>query len=407
MKYLLFGFALALASCGNSARDETGSDTQDCFDLDNGSDITLEGYLTTQLFAGPPNYESIANGDEEVRAFILELPERRCAQQSLEPGIADTIEFDRVHVSAISDDNMMETLRSAVGHRIVVSGEGMVAHTAHHRAPMVLLVKDISGSTSPNSMQEVSGESEDYIDEDQRVFFVIGEANARDRPSSEQGEVIETYQLGDRVEGRRMLGLDQEARWLRIEDSGQVGYVWEGNLSGQRPSNPLEAGISFVDLQDCRPTSRLERIFAQMLDVGWVEGRSHRINPSIAIGEGVAPLSPTLTRRQVDGGPGSEELTSTMRLPRNSRWHGLRIVSLIRRWGRSMHGATAEEGWSVWRNDTVNFAESPSRLRDVLRDLGASIPISPDGELLSDMSTSVQIESAPEGSALRCSTFAD
>lgn len=146
MKYAGAALYLGLAACGNG---QTGGATLAneaaegaCIDLDDQSEITLQGKLTTQLFAGPPNYESIAAGDAEERAFILELPHRICIEDS--EGFADpNVRFDRVHVTGDSEEDTA-ILRSAVGRNVAVTGEGMGAHTGHHRAPLVIFVREIS-----------------------------------------------------------------------------------------------------------------------------------------------------------------------------------------------------------------------------------------------------------------------
>ena len=61
---------------------------------------TVSGELTVQIFAGPPNYESIAKGDAEEKALILELPRRLCANDG--DFIDGATKFDRVHVSCQS-----------------------------------------------------------------------------------------------------------------------------------------------------------------------------------------------------------------------------------------------------------------------------------------------------------------
>lgn len=103
--------------------------------------VTLAGELTLRSFAGPPNYESVDRGDAEEHALILELPRRICFYDG---EFADGSErFDRVHVYA-TDKRLAETLHAAVGQKVTVAGEAMGAHTAHHRAPMVLLVRSVA-----------------------------------------------------------------------------------------------------------------------------------------------------------------------------------------------------------------------------------------------------------------------
>ena len=103
-----------------------------------GAQATVSGVLTVQLFAGPPNYESIARGDAEERAFIIELPRRLCADDG--EFIRPTILFDRVHVSA-SDEAILGVLKSAVGRTVTVRGQAFGAHTGHHHAPLVLMAE--------------------------------------------------------------------------------------------------------------------------------------------------------------------------------------------------------------------------------------------------------------------------
>ncbi|MFV0625435.1 hypothetical protein ACBY01_15680 [Sphingomonas sp. ac-8] len=103
--------------------------------------VTIAGKLTLQSFAGPPNYESVVQGDAEEQALILELPRQIC----LEDGeFADGSErFDRVHVIAI-EPQLIRTLRQSVGREITVAGRAVGAHTGHHHAPMVLFAGAIA-----------------------------------------------------------------------------------------------------------------------------------------------------------------------------------------------------------------------------------------------------------------------
>lgn len=102
---------------------------------------TLSGALTVQLFAGPPNYESIAKGDAEQQAFILELPTRLCANDGL--FIKPSTRFDRVHVSS-SVPALIKVLTASVGRTVTVRGEAFGSHTGHHHAPLVLLAEEVS-----------------------------------------------------------------------------------------------------------------------------------------------------------------------------------------------------------------------------------------------------------------------
>jgi len=102
--------------------------------------VTVAGRLTLQSFPGPPNYESVAQGDVEEQVFIMDLPRRIC----LEDGeFADGSErFDRVQIDAM-EPALRRALEHAVGKNVTVAGRAVGAHTGHHHAPMVLFAGSV------------------------------------------------------------------------------------------------------------------------------------------------------------------------------------------------------------------------------------------------------------------------
>lgn len=102
---------------------------------------TVTGILTVRTFAGPPNYESIAKGDAEEKALILELPTPACADDG--EFIDSSKNFDTVHVSS-SIPAILNTLNAAVGRRVTIHGEAFGAHTGHHHAPLVLFADEVA-----------------------------------------------------------------------------------------------------------------------------------------------------------------------------------------------------------------------------------------------------------------------
>ena len=104
--------------------------------------VTVSGSLTLQHFPGPPNYESIAEGDAEERTFIVELPRASCIDDGGD--FADpSQQFMTVHVSATQEE-LMAVLRASVGRHVTVSGEGFASHTGRHHAPLVILADRVS-----------------------------------------------------------------------------------------------------------------------------------------------------------------------------------------------------------------------------------------------------------------------
>ena len=111
--------------------------------------LSLRGTLRQQLFAGPPNFESIANGDEERRTFILELPASICLNDG--GAFADPSErVVTVHVG-IAAPEVGPLLTALVGHVIEVEGEAFPSQTGHHNAPLVLLADRVSATIQGRS----------------------------------------------------------------------------------------------------------------------------------------------------------------------------------------------------------------------------------------------------------------
>ena len=108
-----------------------------CIDLTGSPHVTAEGRLSLRSYPGRPNYQSIADGDEEERVFILELPASVCIDDGghfTDPGEP----FRTVHIFADSPQ-LIRRLRSAVGRRVAVTGEGFGEETGHHHAPLVII----------------------------------------------------------------------------------------------------------------------------------------------------------------------------------------------------------------------------------------------------------------------------
>jgi hypothetical protein len=105
------------------------------------TEIALEGRLEELLYAGPPNYEDWRRGDAREGALILMLDRPICIDDGGD--FADPAErFDRVHLYTGTDANWPR-LRAGLGRRVHVRGSGFGAHTGHHRAPLVVDVREI------------------------------------------------------------------------------------------------------------------------------------------------------------------------------------------------------------------------------------------------------------------------
>jgi Domain of unknown function (DUF4431) len=143
-KFVLPVMVLLGLACGVSAAEDQALQPT-CVDVSQADTrLSLRGTLRQQLFAGPPNFESIANGDEERRTFILELPESICLNDGGD--FSDPSErVVTVHVG-VGAPEVSPLLMALVDRVIEVEGEAFASHTGHHNAPLVLLADRVSAT---------------------------------------------------------------------------------------------------------------------------------------------------------------------------------------------------------------------------------------------------------------------
>jgi hypothetical protein len=105
--------------------------------------VTLTGTLRSQVFPGPPNYESIKTGDERETAIILTLVTETCTsgqdRESLEVPETGVREVQLV----VTKDAYWKTIRRLMGKRARVTGTLFHAHTGHHRTKVLINVSQI------------------------------------------------------------------------------------------------------------------------------------------------------------------------------------------------------------------------------------------------------------------------
>jgi hypothetical protein len=85
---------------------------------------------------------------------------------------------------------------------------------------------------------------------------------------------------------------------------------------------------------------------------------------------------------------------AVVRLRPAARWHGLRLT-----------GLRQSTGWE-WAASSLEFSDSPARVRAALRRMGISVPLPPGTRDIptEECSASLAIEARPNGSALTCSS---
>lgn len=114
----------------------------ECITLASDSHLSFDGRLTFEVFPGPPDYQSVDDGDSPEPTYILLLAKNICIDDGGQ--FADPADqFNSVQLFT-TNAALWEKLKSFKGTHVTVTGSGFPAHTGHHHAPLVLEVESIS-----------------------------------------------------------------------------------------------------------------------------------------------------------------------------------------------------------------------------------------------------------------------
>ena len=111
--------------------------------LEYGPTVWLTGTLRSHVFPGPPNYESIKQGDRKETAIILTLVAGACTTGNDPQGFDVPETGVREMQLVVTKDAHWKTIRRLMGKRAIVSGTLFHAHTGHHRTKVLVDVANI------------------------------------------------------------------------------------------------------------------------------------------------------------------------------------------------------------------------------------------------------------------------
>lgn len=104
---------------------------------------TLTGVLVRRTYPGPPNFESIREGDKPETSWVLMLPRPVCVDgRSGDPVNVAMTNIRRVQL-VFENQESYETYRRILRRRAVVTGLLFGAITAHHHTDVLLIVTTI------------------------------------------------------------------------------------------------------------------------------------------------------------------------------------------------------------------------------------------------------------------------
>ena len=117
--------------------------------LEYGPTVSLTGTLRSQVFAGPPNYESIRRGDRKEAAIILTLVTPTCTTGNDPAGIDVPETGIREMQLVVMKSADWKTIRRRMGKRALVTGTLFHAITGHHRSKVLMDVASIAPLGAP------------------------------------------------------------------------------------------------------------------------------------------------------------------------------------------------------------------------------------------------------------------
>jgi len=102
--------------------------------------IELTGTVKRVTFPGPPNYESVDEGDRPEQYWVLYLPKAICVD--IDPN-NDINEAEKNIKSLQLIIHDYDTYSNLLGQKVTVKGELTHAITGHHHTNVLINVKDI------------------------------------------------------------------------------------------------------------------------------------------------------------------------------------------------------------------------------------------------------------------------
>lgn len=100
--------------------------------------ICVVGIVSLEAFPGRPNYESIRDGDEAEKVWILT--------------VAHVEKKERFQLIVLNGpEQKVVPLRQFVGRQVVVEGSIWEAHSGHHHTPLLISVRKIKEASNSDA----------------------------------------------------------------------------------------------------------------------------------------------------------------------------------------------------------------------------------------------------------------
>jgi hypothetical protein len=109
--------------------------------------VELKGQVKRVVFPGPPNYESVKDGDQPEPYYVLFLSKGVCVQGDTKDEINSETEKDIKSMQLMISD--YKKYRPLLGKNVTVKGQLMHSHTGHHHTNVLVQVESMTATNTP------------------------------------------------------------------------------------------------------------------------------------------------------------------------------------------------------------------------------------------------------------------
>ena len=102
--------------------------------------VSLSGTVAQETHPGPPNYESVANGDEPETIWVLKLKAPVCVLAANETNVREN---SQIEIQLVLDQGQYNKYRGLLGQSVTVTGKLFHGHTCHHHKQLLLRTSEI------------------------------------------------------------------------------------------------------------------------------------------------------------------------------------------------------------------------------------------------------------------------
>ncbi|VAX16322.1 hypothetical protein MNBD_NITROSPINAE04-1724 [hydrothermal vent metagenome] len=108
--------------------------------------VRVSGVIRPQIFAGPPEFSNVEEGDEPLLYWILHLDEPICVNESPMAPVINFAErnIKNLHLIVSDADNLYTRSKNLLGENVVLTGSLFHRITVWHKTKALIIVYGIA-----------------------------------------------------------------------------------------------------------------------------------------------------------------------------------------------------------------------------------------------------------------------